>query len=218
MGSFSILHWFIAAGPLLTLAVVIVAIVWIVRRLDHSSDKQGKSEADPVLPVPPVPPVPPVAVAQPLSDAQADKVRWLAAAGYMLVLADAYLTNLMGFYQFYLFGLLICLPTLMPLLIFYLINKSHVQPVVARHVRSASRLYGIYLICSVVDGVLLSVIGITLVHTVLGVGLSLFMLGVLVWLSIRCTQGIVAAFGLAMPVTASGIFGRKSLPAKEGAD
>ena len=209
MGSFSILHWFIAAGPLLTLAVVIVAIVWIVRRLDHSSDKQGKREADPV---------PPVAVAQPLSDAQADKVRWLAAAGYMLVLADAYLTNLMGFYQFYLVGLLICLPTLMPLLIFYLINKSHVQPVVARHVRSASRLYGIYLICSVVDGVLLSVIGITLVHTVLGVGLSLFMLGVLVWLSFRCTQGIVAAFGLAMPVTASGFFGRKSLPVKEGAD
>lgn len=212
MGSFSILHWFIAAGPLLTLAVVIVAIVWIVRRSDHSADKHGKSEVDPVVPVPPS------TVAQPLSDAQADKVRWLAAAGYMLVLADAYLTNLMGFYQFYLFGFLICLPTLMPLLIFYLINKSHVQPVVAQHVRSASRLYGIYLICSVVDGVLLSVIGITLVHTVLGVGLSLFMLGVLVWLSIRCTQGIVAAFGLAMPVTASGFFGRKSLPVKEGAD
>lgn len=88
--------------------------------------------------------------------------------------------------------------------IYYGINKSQAQPIIVAHLHSAFRLFGLYLIGSVVYGVLLSDIGNNLVRALPGVGLILFMMSVFVWLSIRCAQGIVAAFNQAIPSPASG--------------
>ena len=126
----------------------------------------------------------------------------MAAGGYIFALTDTFLSQLVGFYQFYFFGFLVCLPTLVTFIIFYFINKSHEQPIVARHLNSSVRLYGIYAIWSVVNGVLLSGLGANITYVLLGVGISLVMLGVLIWLAVRCGQGIIAAFNFRMPNTA----------------
>ena len=189
MGSFSIVHWLAMALPLLALAAIVVFVVLIVRWLRPNTDGS----------------IAPTAVVTPAADPgriagpSLVNTPWLAAAGYMFVLADAYLTHLMGFYQFYVFGILVCLPTLIPFILFVQINSAPTQPLVAEHRRTAIRLYGIYLVWSVLDGVFLSGIGRGLILTVLGIGLSLCMTGVLIWLSLRCMQGIIKVFKIETP-------------------
>jgi len=189
MGSFSIVHWLAMVLPLLALAAIVVLVVLIVRWLTPNSDGAIALSV----------------VVQPVGDPQRNagpslaKTTWLAGAGYMFVLCDAYLTQMIGFYQFYVFGILVCLPTLIPFILFVQINSSPTQPLVAVHRRAAIRLYGIYLVWSVLDGVFLSGIGRGLIITVLGIGLSLCMTGVLVWLSLRCMQGIIEVFKIETP-------------------
>ena len=191
MGSFSIVHWLAIALPLLALAAIVVLVVLIVRWLRPNTDGS----------IAPTVVVTPAADPGRIAGPSLVNTPWLAAAGYMFVLADAYLTHLMGFYQFYVFGILVCLPTLIPFILFVQINSPPTQPLIAVHRRAAIRLYGIYLVWSVLDGVFLSGIGRGLILTVLGIGLSLCMTGVLVWLSLRCMQGIIEVFKIETPRT-----------------
>lgn len=125
-----------------------------------------------------------------------DKLRWMASAGYILVLLDSFTAQLLDFYQFYFFGWQVCLLTLLPSVIFYFINKAHPLTVVRGHLQQAARYYGIYVGVSIVNGVLLSGIGTNLSLLLIGVGISIVMLGLLIWLGVRCAQGIIAAFKL----------------------
>ncbi|MBU0750717.1 MAG: hypothetical protein KJ787_00265 [Gammaproteobacteria bacterium] len=190
MGNYSAWHGFSLIIPV----IVIVVIVLVLRRT-----LRDKPENTPIM-------TPAVAdPARPLPEGQTDKLKWLAGGGYMLVLADAFFTQLLGCYQFHLFGYLVCLLTLAPYLIFYFINRVHSQPLVVAHVLASMRLYLVYVGWSVLNGLLLSGIGTNLVYAAMGLGISLVMLGVLAWLSIRCGQGIIAAFRLALPVTRGAI-------------
>lgn len=189
MGSFSVFHWLIGIFPFVLLLGVGYFLYRILRKSNSTptSAFEPESVSDNIAS---------------LNDSQRDKIKWLAAGGYIFALTDTFLSQLVGFYQFYFFGFLVCLPTLVPFIIFYFINKSHEQPIVARHLNSSVRLYGIYAIWSVVNGVLLSGLGANITYALLGVGISLVMLGVLIWLAVRCGQGIIAAFNFRMPNTA----------------
>jgi uncharacterized membrane protein len=185
MGSFSFFHFFIIF-PFLLLLVVVYVLFRILRKPRNESFSPLQPET--VLTSPATP-----------DSAQQDKIKWLASGGYIFALTDAFLAQLVGFYQFYFFGFHVCLITLVPFVIFYYINKSHEQPAVAQHLKSSIRLYGIYAIWSIANGILLSNIGTNIIYALLGVGISIVMLGVLIWLAVRCGQGIIAAFKLSMP-------------------
>ena len=131
-----------------------------------------------------------------ISEYGTDKLRWMASAGYILVLLDSFTAQLLEFYQFYVFGWQVCLLTLLPLAIFYFINKAHPLTGVRAHLHQAARYYGIYVGVSIANGVLLSGIGANLSLLLIGVGISIVMLGLLIWLGVRCAQGIISAFKL----------------------
>ena len=188
MGSFSVFHWLGGIFPFLLLAIVGYILYRILRKPNS-------------ILISAVQPEDVSATLVALNDRQQDKIKWLASSGYIFVLADAFLSQIFGFYQFYFFGFLVCLLTLVPFVIFYYINKSHEQPIVARHLNSSVRLYGIYAIWSVINGVLLSGIGTNITYALLGIGISIVMLGVLVWLAVHCGQGIISAFKLYLPNT-----------------
>lgn len=186
MGSFSVFHWLIGMFPFFLLIIVGYVLYRVLRKPNNAPVSTVQPEGDSVTPVA-------------IIDSQQDKIKWLAAGGYIFALTDAFLSQLVGFYQFYFFGFLVCLITLVPFIIFYFINKTHEQPIVTQHLNSSVRLYGIYAIWSVANGLLLSGVGVNLTYALLGVGISITMLGVLVWLGVRCGQGIIAAFKLCMP-------------------
>ncbi len=189
MGSFSVFHWLIGLFPFLLLVIVGYVLYRVLRKPKTVSVSTIQpEEVSATFPA--------------MGDSQRDKIKWLAACGYIFALTDAFLAQLVGFYQFYFLGFPVCLLTLVPYVIFYYINKSHEQPIISRHLSSSVRLYGIYVIWSVANGVLLSGVGTNITYALLGVGISIVMLGVLVWLAIRCGQGIIAAFKFRMPNTA----------------
>lgn len=188
MGAFSFFHWF----PAILLLLVIVGGVYVLYRglrrpvaLDQGQSRRGTPEITEV----------PGSGGVTLT-AGVDKIRWLAAAGYMLVVADCLFAQLMGVYQFYIFGWQVCLLTLLPLVVFYFVQRGSEQDVVVMHLHAALRLYGIYIAWSIVNGVLLYGVGADLMTLLLGIGISVVMFFVLIWLVVRCAQGIIAAFGI----------------------
>lgn len=188
MGSFSIFHWLVGVLPFLILTIGGYVLYRILKKPTNETVNFVQPGTTTTIPAT-------------LNENQQEKIKWIASGGYIFVLVDAFLTQLLGFYQFNLFGFLVCLLTLVPFIIFYSINKSHEQPIVVIHLKSAIRIYVFYASWSVINGILLSGVGTNLIYALLGVGISIFMLGVLVWLAVRCGQGIVSAFKLYMPST-----------------
>lgn len=121
-----------------------------------------------------------------------DKNKWMAAVGYILVIADSFSTQLFNFFQFHVFGYYVNLVTLTPLLIYYAINKSHSDQFIADHLKRAMRVYLLYVGLSVVSGVLFESNNMWVY--VAGVGLTWLMVIVLVYITVRCGKGIVRSF------------------------
>jgi len=120
------------------------------------------------------------------------KIKWMAAMGYVLVIADAFSTQLLNFYQFYFFGYRINLVTITPLVIYYAINRSHPVPHVASHLKRSMVIYFWYIGWSIFSGVLFEANNLWV--KIAGVGMTWLMLFVLVYIAISCGRGIIRAF------------------------
>ena len=120
------------------------------------------------------------------------KVKWMAAIGYILVIADSFSTQLFNFYQFYLFGYYINLVTLTPLVIYYAINKAHIEEFITNHLKRSIRIYFWYIGWSVVSGVLFESNKFWI--QIGGVAVTWLMIFVLVYVAISCGKGIIRAF------------------------
>ncbi len=121
-----------------------------------------------------------------------DKTKWMAAIGYILVIADSFSTQLFNFYQFYLFGYYINLVTITPIVIYYAINKSHVDRFITGHLKRSVSIYCWYIAWSVVSGVLFE--SNNLWVQIAGVGVTWLMIFVLVYVAVSCGKGIVRSF------------------------
>lgn len=121
-----------------------------------------------------------------------DKTKWMAAIGYILVIADSFSTQLFNFYQFYLFGYYINLVTITPIVIFYAINKSHADRFITDHLKRSVRIYFWYIAWSVVSGVLFESNNLWI--QIAGVGVTWLMIFVLVYVSVSCGKGIISSF------------------------
>lgn len=121
-----------------------------------------------------------------------DKTKWMAAIGYILVIADSFSTQLFNFYQFYLFGYYINLATITPIVIYYAINKSHADRFIADHLKRSVRVYFWYIGWSVVSGVLFESNNLWI--QVAGIGVTWLMIFVLVYVAVSCGKGIIRSF------------------------
>ncbi|WP_404418671.1 hypothetical protein [Marinospirillum sp.] len=121
-----------------------------------------------------------------------DKNKWMAAVGYILVIADSFSTQLFNFFQFHFFGYYVNLVTLTPLVIYYAINKSHSDQFIATHLKRSMRVYFWYVGLSVVSGVLFEPNNMWLY--VAGVGVTWLMVIVLVYITVSCGKGIIRSF------------------------
>ena len=121
-----------------------------------------------------------------------DKNKWMAAVGYILVIADSFSAQLFNFFQFHLFGYYVNLVTITPLLIYYAINKSNSERFIADHLKRAMRVYLLYVGLSVVSGILFESNNMWVY--VAGVGVTWLMVIVLVYVAVSCGKGIVRSF------------------------
>lgn len=121
-----------------------------------------------------------------------DKTKWMAAIGYMLVLADSFSTQLFDFYQFYLFGYYINFITITPLVIYYAINNSHTEQFIADHLKRSVVVYFWYIAWSIVSGILFETNNLW--TQIAGVGVTWLMIFVLVYVAVSCGKGIIRSF------------------------
>lgn len=121
-----------------------------------------------------------------------DKTKWMAAMGYILVILDSFSTHLLGISQFYFFGYYINIVTLVPLIIYYAINKAHENEYIAHHLSRAIHVYYWYVGWSVVSGVLFESNNLWL--QIAGIAVTWLMLFVLIYISISCGRGIIRSF------------------------
>ena len=121
-----------------------------------------------------------------------DKTKWMAAIGYLLVIADSFSTQLLNIYQFYLFGYYINLVTITPLVIYYAINKSHADLFVAGHLKRSLKIYFWYVVWSVVSGVFFESSNLWVQGA--GVGMTWLMIFVLVYVAVSCGKGVIRSF------------------------
>lgn len=127
-----------------------------------------------------------------MGDHMSDKTKWMAAIGYILVIADSFSTQLFNFFQFYLFGYYINLVTVVPIIIYYSINKSHADRFIVDHLKRSVRVYFWYIAWSVVSGVLFESNNLWI--QIAGVGVTWLMIFVLVYVSVSCGKGIIRSF------------------------
>jgi len=121
-----------------------------------------------------------------------DKIKWMAAIGYILVILDTFSTQLFNFYQFYLFGYYINLATIVPLVIFNIINKSHSNQFISTHLKRSMQIYFWYIIWSILSGILFESNNLWL--NIAGIGITWLMLFIMVYVAISCSKGIIRSF------------------------
>lgn len=121
-----------------------------------------------------------------------DKIKWMAATGYIMVIADSFTTQLFDFHQFHLLGYYVNLVTLTPLIIYCVINKSHSEPFVVDHLRNSIRIYYWYIGWSVISGIIFEPNNLWL--DMAGVNVTWLMVFVILYVTASCGSGIIWSF------------------------
>ncbi|NOR69011.1 MAG: hypothetical protein GQ532_04845 [Methylomarinum sp.] len=121
-----------------------------------------------------------------------DKIKWMAAMGYIMVIADSFSAQLIEFYQFYMFGYYVNLVTLLPLIIYYKINKAHQEEFIANHLKRSIKIYYWYIAWSVFSGLFFE--SNNLWVQMVGVAVTWLMLFVLIYVATSCGKGIIQVF------------------------
>jgi len=127
-----------------------------------------------------------------LENNMSEKIKWMAATGYILVLMDTFSTQLFDFFQFHIFGYYMNLVTLTPLIIYYKINKSHADTFIANHLKRSIKIYFWYIVWSVVSALLFE--SNNLWVQIAGVVITWLIMFVLVYVAISCGKGIIRVF------------------------
>lgn len=128
-----------------------------------------------------------------------DKDKWLAATGYILVLLDTFSVQFANFYQFSLLGYYVNIFTITPLVVFYAINKANSMVFISSHLKRAMSVYIKYIIFSIISGVLFEPNNLWLYFA--GVGVTILMLIVMLYVAFACGKGIVRVFKLEPAIT-----------------
>ncbi|MCG5539325.1 hypothetical protein [Halorhodospira sp. 9622] len=136
------------------------------------------------------------------------KIKWMAAAPYLLVMLIVLHGPVLGYYDINIFGVQLSLITLIPYLIFHFVSRNHPVDFVAVHTKHAMSIFLVYLLIFVVLSVSMAVYGFGVVSSdtdllmsagVVAGGFALLLWGVVIYALIAGTIGAIRAFKLICP-------------------
>lgn len=137
-----------------------------------------------------------------------DKIKWMAAMPYLLVLLIVINGNILGNYDLYIFGVQLSLITLIPYLIYHFVNRNHESEFIATHTKRAMSIFIKYFILAILLGIIMNIMGfglatvdpiLLLTSGAVGLVLMLPLFIVVVYAIITATLGSIRAFKLILP-------------------
>lgn len=137
-----------------------------------------------------------------------DKVKWMAAIPYILLLLMILNGNLLGNYEIDFFGVQLSLITLLPYLIYHFVNKNHKIEFIALHTRKAMSLFLKYFIFTVILSIALNMMGFGILALnplllfsggFIGLLLILPFFIIIIYTLVAATKGCIKAFKLITP-------------------
>ena len=137
-----------------------------------------------------------------------DKIKWMAAIPYLLVLLIVINGNILGNYDIEVFGVQLSLITLLPYLIYHFVNRNHDTEFISVHTKRAMSIFLKYFILTIVLSIVMTImgVGIATVNPVLlftsgavGLILMLPLFMVVIYAIIAATLGSIRAFKLILP-------------------
>ena len=137
-----------------------------------------------------------------------DKVKWMAAVPYLLVLLIVVNGNVLGNYDIYIFGVQLSLLTLIPYLIYHFVNRNHKIDFISLHTKRAMSVFIVYFVYTIVIGIVMNILGLGIVtldpfllstYGIFGLLSSLLLFAVVLYAIITATQGSIRAFKLILP-------------------
>ena len=137
-----------------------------------------------------------------------DRLKWMAAIPYFLVMLVVVNGSVMGNYDLYFFGVQLSLITLIPYLVYHFVNRNHENEFIATHTKKAMKIFKIYFILAIVLGVALNFMGFGLVTAnpmmvftsgAVGAVFLIPLFAIVIYAIITCTLGSIRSFKLQLP-------------------
>ncbi len=137
-----------------------------------------------------------------------EKIKWMAAIPYLLVLLIVINGNILGNYDLYVFGVQLSFITLIPYMIYHFVNKNNENEFISTHTKRAMSIFIKYFTLTIVLGIVMNIMGFgiatidpVLLFTSGAVGLLLMLplFIIVIYAIIAATLGSIRAFKLMLP-------------------
>ena len=137
-----------------------------------------------------------------------DKVKWMAAVPYFLLLLMIINGNILGNYEINVFGVQLSLITLLPYLIYHFVNRNNENEFIALHTNRAMSIFIKYFVLTVLLSIILTFMGYGVAMSnpllffgagAVGLLLMLPLFIVILYTLVVATKGSINAFKLILP-------------------
>ena len=137
-----------------------------------------------------------------------DRIKWMAALPYLMVLVIVLNGDVLGNYSINIFGLKLSFYTFLPFIIYHFVNRNHENQFISTHVNRAMSYFIKYFIISVLLSVTLTIFGFGVLtfdpiaiftSGILGLVFLLPFLLIVVWVIVKSVVGSIRAFKLQLP-------------------
>ena len=132
----------------------------------------------------------------------------MAAIPYILVLIAILSGDIYGNFDINIFGLRLSLSTLLPIIIYYYVNKDHEVNLISLHVKKSMNYFIKYILISSLLSILVTALGYGVLKFdpialftsgILGLTFVLPFIVIVIWAIIRSTIGCINAFKFILP-------------------
>ncbi len=137
-----------------------------------------------------------------------DKIKWMAAIPYLMVLLIVLNGDILGNYDINILGIKLSFLTFLPYIIYHFVNRSHENEFVSSHVNKAMNYFLKYFVISILLNLSVTLFGFGILtfdpvaiftSGILGLIFLLPFVVIVIWVTVRSVIGSIQAFKLELP-------------------